>query len=309
VRAAAARSVLSLGIHEGRSELTAALLAIADGPGTEGESDRVLEGLREGYLALGRSQLAARRGDLAQAVAASEAAVVAFQRAGNLRRQANALNRLGDALKSAGAYDEALLILDQGLELVRRLGIAPTEATITSNRSWVLAMLGRTEEAVVEAARALDICTRVGIAFGVVYCRAYLARALLVSGAVGDAERHARIAVEAASSAPNARPFAQTTLAEVLLRSGDAEGALAQVAPALAEAQGPKGMDEGDALAHLVHAEALHALGRQPEATAAIEVARARVEERALRITDPARRMTFLGVPEHRRTLDLAGRW
>lgn len=304
VRAAAARAVLSLGIHEGRNELGTALLAIADGPGSPSEIDAVLEAVRQGYLALGRSQVASRRGDLGEAIAASEVAVAAFQRARNPRREANALNRLGDALKNVGAWGEALAVLDQGLSLVRRLGIAPTEATIASNRSWVLTMLGRLDEAVVEAARALDICTRVRIAFGVVYCRAYLARALLASRALADAERHARAAVEAAAGAPNARPFAQTMLAEVLLRAGNPSDALAQIAPVLVEAHGPKGMDEGDALAHLVHAEALHALGRQAEAATAIHDARGRIEARAALISDPDRRATFLAVPEHRRTID-----
>jgi tetratricopeptide (TPR) repeat protein len=309
ILAAAARAALSVWTHEGPSEATAELLALAQRRDSVPEQDRVLDALRKGYLALVRSQSSARQGDLGEVIDASEMAVSSFQEAGNLRRQANALNRLGDGLKSVGAYVESLTVLDQGLALVRRLGITPTEATITSNRGYVLAMLGRVDEAVVETARALDICTRAGIAFGVVYCRAYLARALLASGALADAERNARLAADGAGAAPKARPFAETTLAEVLLRSGGADEALARIVPIVAEAQGPRGVDEGDALAHLVHAEALAALGRQAEARVAIRAARDRIEERAARISHAGWRATFVTVPEHRRVLELAAAW
>jgi hypothetical protein len=77
----------------------------------------------------------------------------------------------------------------------------------------------------------------------------------------------------------------------------------------VAEAQGPKGVDECDAIAHLVHAEALAALGRQVEARVAIRVARARIEERAARISHAGWAASFITIPEHRRVIELATAW
>jgi hypothetical protein len=64
------------------------------------------------------------------------------------------------------------------------------------------------------------------------------------------------------------------------------------------------------AMVRLVHAEALHAAGEHEAARGAIESARARLRARAARIDDPSFRQSFLeDVPEHARTLALAGAW
>jgi eukaryotic-like serine/threonine-protein kinase len=69
-------------------------------------------------------------------------------------------------------------------------------------------------------------------------------------------------------------------------------------------------IEEGDALARLGHAEALHANGRDDEARQVIAQARQRLLERAGRISNAAWRQSFLErVEEHRRTLELAGAW
>jgi hypothetical protein len=66
------------------------------------------------------------------------------------------------------------------------------------------------------------------------------------------------------------------------------------------------GIDEGEAFARLVHAEALDAVGRGEEAHAALMVARERLLARAAKINDPALREGSLrDVPEHARTLAL----
>ncbi|WP_437333180.1 hypothetical protein [Sorangium sp. So ce394] len=61
------------------------------------------------------------------------------------------------------------------------------------------------------------------------------------------------------------------------------------------------------ALARLIHAECLHALGEHAAAAAALDEAHRRLLAQAALIDDPELRRSFLeGVPEHARTLALA---
>jgi hypothetical protein len=70
------------------------------------------------------------------------------------------------------------------------------------------------------------------------------------------------------------------------------------------------GIDEGDALVRLVHAEALGQAGFPQIARVAIVAARDRLLARADKITAMALRTSFLErVPEHARTLSLARTW
>jgi hypothetical protein len=60
----------------------------------------------------------------------------------------------------------------------------------------------------------------------------------------------------------------------------------------------------------LTHAEALHACGFVAEARSAIATAAARLADRAARIGHDEWRRSFLeDIPDHARTLELAGAW
>jgi eukaryotic-like serine/threonine-protein kinase len=86
--------------------------------------------------------------------------------------------------------------------------------------------------------------------------------------------------------------------------------ALARVEEASALLDELGGIEEGEALVPLVHAEVLCAAGREVEARERIGAAAARLRERAARIADDAWRVSFVdGVREHRRTLELAVAW
>jgi len=69
------------------------------------------------------------------------------------------------------------------------------------------------------------------------------------------------------------------------------------------------GVDEGEPLIRLVHAEALRATGSLDESRAAIVDARSHVEARAGKIADESARETFLAISEHARTVELAELW
>src|SRR6185503_7911091 len=107
--------------------------------------------------------------------------------------------------------------------------------------------------------------------------------------------------------APSLRVYGLAGLAQILLLSGDAGGALAPAKEALQGLEALGALDEGEALVHLVAAEALERSGDAPAARAAIATARDRLLARAARMADAERRRTFLeNVPEHVRTLALA---
>ena len=70
------------------------------------------------------------------------------------------------------------------------------------------------------------------------------------------------------------------------------------------------GLESGESIMYLTHAEALWASGARDDALAAIRFARDRIEGLAARITDPALRRSYReAVEENARTIALAAEW
>lgn len=98
--------------------------------------------------------------------------------------------------------------------------------------------------------------------------------------------------------------MARAVLARALLAAGDAREAEGEASRAF-DAIATHDLEEGEALVRWVHVEALRARGRGDEAARHAAEARARLEARAARITDPRWREGFLRrVPVHAATLD-----
>jgi hypothetical protein len=88
------------------------------------------------------------------------------------------------------------------------------------------------------------------------------------------------------------------------------QGALSAAKEAMTLLESLGGLEEGEALVRLLHAEALHATGDAVGARAAIRVARARLEARAARLREGPLKTTFLeSIPEHARTFVRAREW
>jgi tetratricopeptide (TPR) repeat protein len=105
-------------------------------------------------------------------------------------------------------------------------------------------------------------------------------------------------------------PGALTTLAALRLAQGRAGEALAAAREALDTYRSMGGFSFRAAFMRLIHAECLESSGDHAAAVLAITEARARVLANADKIRDPAYRRSFLeGVPENRRTLELAREW
>jgi hypothetical protein len=137
--------------------------------------------------------------------------------------------------------------------------------------------------------------------------RNYLAALLLMAGELAGAEREARNAVRLLETSGPLYPYALATLARVLLARGELDAALAHATLAEGSIERGGGVEEGEAIIRLTHAECLAAAGHAERASAAIAAAGDRLLERAARIADPRWRESFLrNIPEHARTLEMA---
>ena len=133
---------------------------------------------------------------------------------------------------------------------------------------------------------------------------------LLRVGLPAEAEEEARRAVEVSRNSPAVHALALGALAEVRFERGAADEALLLTREAMALLATVGGIEEGEALVRLLHAEALRSTGDVPAARVAILEARDRLLERAARVGDPEMRRGMLErVPAHARTLALAEEW
>ncbi|MCY0991102.1 protein kinase [Nannocystis sp. ILAH1] len=145
---------------------------------------------------------------------------------------------------------------------------------------------------------------------GVGLLRRELAEALARQGDRVRAEAEARTACHLLAPMPGDRHLAATTLAAILLGAGQAAAALEQVDEVLAARAAHDLRPPQQPATLLIRAEALHALGRDDEARAALAAAHADLSARAARIGAPELRASYLtAIPEHARIVALAAAW
>jgi tetratricopeptide (TPR) repeat protein len=297
---AATRLAEQLIIH-GRTERADALLArlgtVADDaqPGVAGRIHAV------------RALRARFAGDVAGNLAAVEAAAACFDRAGDRRNACVRRERLGYAHLEIGQHALAERTLTEAMATAQQLGLRNVVATARHNLGLVLSRLGRhaqakaVEEEAVIAFRASRNRRMEGASLE------YLALIHLAAGDLALAESAARQAL-AVASAPPALPLNQaeswSILARVLLARDATDEAARLAIAGVEQLERLGGIDDGEAIIRLTHAQALRAVGRTAEADAVLVLARLRLHERAARIADPALRQVFLTeVPENAQTL------
>jgi eukaryotic-like serine/threonine-protein kinase len=259
------------------------------------------------WLREARSFRAHFAGDIAAALALLEDAVSSFESAGHLRDAALGRVNLAYLHLEVGAYADAEADLREALSGAERMGLKNVSAAARQNLALALAHQGRLDEA-----RRLAEETSVefhshGDLRMEAASRVYLATIRLIAG---DGDGAAEAALEAAEIAPSARAHALATAAMGRLEAGRTAEALeaAREARDLLERAGA--VDEGEARIRLAWAEALAASGEKDAAREAIREARARLEERASRLSNAATRASFLErVRDHARTLALAREW
>ena len=247
------------------------------------------------------------RGDPGEYLRRAAAAASSFEDAGNLRSACVQQVNVGCVSMEIGAYDEAERSLTAALASAQRMGLSAVAAAARNNLGMALARRGALDdalrlerEAIAAAVTQRDRRLEAG-------SRTYLAHILAWQGDFAGAAREASAAVELLSLAPPLRAAALAILGHVLLLQGRIAEALAATREAMSLLQALGGLEEGESFVRLVHAEALHAAGDTVFAGVALQTARARLLERAAKISVPAWRETFLTrVPENARTLALA---
>ncbi len=250
--------------------------------------------------------LALNRGDPSAAVRAAEPAAKALLARGERRYAVQALLVCSIARNELGAYDAAERGFREGADHVERMTMYAILTTLEHNWGLSLLRLGRLGEALEVEQRALARAHQMHRSL-ISSCHRYLANILLVSGDLEGAARHADEAV--ASAAPGRPQFANAlaTRALVELARGHRDGALASAIRGRAALDELGVMDEGESIVRLAYVEAMLAVGRHAEARVEVARARERLLERAAAIHDDALVRSFLGaVPENARILDLA---
>jgi tetratricopeptide (TPR) repeat protein len=199
------------------------------------------------------------------------------------------------------------------MDTARGLGLQSIASTARQNLALALAHRGRLDEARDEEGKAAQEFLESGNRRMEVASRYYLGYIRLIAGDLAGAEKSARAAVEMALGPPLLPPVRAEglgILAAILLAQGRAAEARAAAEEAMRLLEELGGIDGGEPMIRLAHAQALHATGEVASAVSAIAHADARLRERAAKIRDPGLRASFLGaIPENARTVELAAAW
>ncbi|MFT3775002.1 MAG: protein kinase [Minicystis sp.] len=300
-----ARAAIHAAYHGRRSLADALFAPIAEAAEVIAARDPAVHG----HLLLAQATMALIAGDPGGCLDGLRAAAASFDAVGDIRNACGAKGNVGYAFSKVGAYVEAERYLREAGIAAERLGLGYVAATSRHNLGTALAHLGRLSEARAveeEAARAFHAQgdRRLEAA-----SRLYLALFLEQGGELQAARVEAEAAVQIAGAIPGVRAYALGTLAKVMLAEGKAQEALVPAEEAVGIVESLGGLEEGEPLVRLCHAEVLLAVGRDEDARAALKVAREKLMARAAKISDPVRRASLLAnVPEHARTLALLER-
>ncbi len=260
---------------------------------------------RAWILAL-RASWALREGDHGAFVDGTEAAVAAYEAAGDTRDACNQRVRLGNGYVGLGDCQRAERVLREALASARRMGLPLIEGYAWQNLGHALLHAGALDEALDAQTHAIAIAKRISDpvleAGSLLYCAEARERAGDADSAIADASA----ASDLLSGVPAFRTVAQAVLARATLAAGDHDRAL-RIAEQAASGLEEHALEEGEALVRLVHAESLAAAGRREDARALAREAVARLTQRAEKIADTRWREAFLhDVPTHARLLELA---
>jgi ATP/maltotriose-dependent transcriptional regulator MalT len=247
------------------------------------------------------------RGELEASLRHCEAAVAAYDRAGDVRSACLRQVSVAYLHLEVGDYERAIVVLRDTLGAALRLGLENVAAIARQNLGLALGRTGRVAEGRMFEETAIAALVAQGHRRMEGVSRQYHAIILAAAGELGAAEAEARRAAELLSIVPPGHAYALATLAEILLALGrvaEARAAAARAAEILASLQR---IEAGEALIRLVDAETLRATGQPDAAQAVLAAAAERLLARAAMFEDPARRASFLErVPENARTLALS---
>ncbi|XXX81773.1 protein kinase [Sorangium sp. So ce134] len=249
-----------------------------------------------------RAIRASAGGDPEACLEGLEAALAAFEQAGDRRNACVIGANLGFIYAELGELEAAESALRAALEAADRMGLRELATVAMHNLGHVLGQLGKLDEAQLVERRAVEAFQERGDLRMEGVARTYLAKIALLSGDAATAEREASSAEAALHVAPRLRAPAVAVRARALLAGGQVAAALGAARAAFGELAALGSLEEGESLVRLAYAEALAASGARDEAAAVLAEAREGLLARAQRIADPRRRERFLtAVPENAR--------
>jgi serine/threonine protein kinase/tetratricopeptide (TPR) repeat protein len=260
-----------------------------------------------GILARVHAARAARaifRGDNGELLMEEQAAADEFARAGDFRYECVQRGHVGYACLEIGAFGQAERYLRDALDFARRLGLANVAATVKQNLGRALERQGRLDEALATELEAIGELQAQGDRRLEAAARNYLAEILSQRGDLDGGEREVRHALTFATEPM--KPQLLATLAQILLRRGRSQEALATALASHEIMDAIGAVEEGESLIRLTLVECLRASGDTTSAAEAARRAKTRLVARAEQIKDPEWRRMFLEhIPEHIRTLAL----
>jgi tetratricopeptide (TPR) repeat protein len=251
-----------------------------------------------------RSVRSSISGDLGAGLNGLEAALLAFEQAGDLRNACTVRCNMGYLYCELGDFERAEVALRHALAAADRMGLHELVAAVLHNLGRVLGLRGNLDEARTLEQRAVDSFVEQGEQRLEGVARTYLAEILIASGdfqaAGGEAER----AVEILGVAPSLRVAAWGAVARARLGQGLIETALVAAREAVADLAKLGEIEEGEAAVRLVYVDCLTRNGAEVQARAALAQARAWLLDRAARISEPSWRQRFLAdVPANAKIL------
>jgi tetratricopeptide (TPR) repeat protein len=232
----------------------------------------------------------------------------AYRVAGDRRSVCLQEGNIGAFAAANGAYDEAEEALQSAIAVAHEMGLARVAAITELNVAVMRYEQDRYDEAIALQRHALEAVAAQDDLRSSEHMRVHLARSLAAAGMFDEALAEARKAVEATRSLPPVQVIALATLADIELERNAPAAALEHATAADVLLQEIGGIEDDESLVRAVHADALHAAGREEEARAVVGRGLERLEKRTRAIT-PRWRDAFLRVKANRRLLERARAW
>ncbi|HLL83532.1 MAG TPA: AAA family ATPase, partial [Longimicrobium sp.] len=202
---------------------------------------------------------ARHEGDLSGDLLGYQAAMHAFERAGDVRNAANARVSVGFAYIELGDYAKAEAELRSAMAMAERLRIAFVATRARQNLCLVLMHQGLLDEARALARQVIGEIQTLRMARFEGWTRIYLARIELARQDFHEAEAQSRRAADMLVAAPPARAGALAALARALVGLGRLEEAHEAISEAMRVFQTTRSVEEYEALIRLLHAEVFEA--------------------------------------------------
>ena len=291
------------GRFEQADQILARIVAVADqapelDPRTTAQVNHV-QGLREAHI-----------GDMSAFMDHLAAVVTGFEQAGDLRNAALERTTWAWAWAELGYFTHAAALGERNLAACLAGGAKQAITYAKVNLGYILSYCdGRHAQARQLLCEAIAECCEVGNPRLEGWARAHLTRLEHLAGAHEAEAREAERAAALLAVSPGLRGWAQATHARALLALGRPAEALVHARKGMDTLTRLGGLLQGESLPPLMLARALHALGHDEVARAALADAVARLERRAARLPDPDWRVRFLAIDENRETHALARAW